>query len=58
MILISGITLNANQWFPRLKNVFLHIGAIEDYPGVELMLNEMGMKLLIPEAEHLLCSTD
>lgn len=37
--------------------VLLHIGAIEDYAGIESALEEMGMKLLIHEAEHLRCST-
>ena len=37
--------------------VLLHIGAIEDYAGIENMMEQMGMKLLIHEAEHLRCST-
>lgn len=37
--------------------VLLHIGAIEDYAGIETYLEENGMKLLIHEAEHLHCST-
>lgn len=37
--------------------VILHIGAIEDYAGIDLMLREMGTKLLINENEHLNCST-
>lgn len=37
--------------------VLLHIGAIEDYAGIETYLEENGMKLLIHEAEHLRCST-
>ena len=37
--------------------VLLHIGAIEDYAGIEAALEEMGMKLLVHEAEHLRCST-
>ena len=37
--------------------VLLHIGAIEDYAGIEDMLEQMGMKLLVHEAEHLRCST-
>ena len=37
--------------------VLLHIGAIEDYAGIETALEEIGMKLLIHEAEHLRCST-
>lgn len=37
--------------------VLLHIGAIEDYDAVSDTLNEMGMKLLVPEKEHLRCST-
>lgn len=37
--------------------VLLHIGAIEDYAGIEAALEELGMKLLVHETEHLLCST-
>jgi hypothetical protein len=37
--------------------VLLHIGAIEDYGVVEAALNELGMNLLVKEAEHLRCST-
>ena len=37
--------------------VLLHIGAIEDYAGIESELDKMGMKLLVHEAEHLRCST-
>ena len=37
--------------------VLLHIGAIEDYAGIEADLKELGMKLLVDEAEHLKCST-
>ncbi|WP_155828900.1 ATP-grasp domain-containing protein [Butyrivibrio sp. NC2007] len=37
--------------------VLLHIGAIEDYAGVEATIEEMGMHLLIHEAEHIRCST-
>lgn len=37
--------------------VLLHIGAIEDYGAVEAALNELGMNLLVKEAEHLRCST-
>ena len=37
--------------------VLLHIGAIEDYAGIEAALDELGMKLLVHEAEHLRCST-
>ena len=37
--------------------VLLHIGAVEDYAGIEDMLEQMGMKLLVHEAEHLRCST-
>ena len=37
--------------------VLLHIGAIEDYAGVEAAIEELGMKLLIHEAEHIMCST-
>lgn len=37
--------------------VLLHIGAVEDYASVENMLEQMGMKLLVHEAEHLRCST-
>lgn len=35
----------------------MHIGAIENYAEVETMLEEMGMKLFVDEAEHLRCST-
>ena len=37
--------------------VLLHIGAIEDYAGIEVDLEELGMKLLVHEEEHLRCST-
>lgn len=37
--------------------VVLHIGAVENYAEVERILESLGMKLLICEAEHLLCST-
>ncbi len=37
--------------------ILLHIGAVEDYAGIENMLEQMGMKLLVNEAEHLRCST-
>lgn len=37
--------------------VLLHIGAVEDYAGIEAALEEMGMKLFVHEAEHLRCST-
>ena len=37
--------------------VLLHIGAIEDYAGIEAGLEELGMKLLVHEEEHLKCST-
>ena len=37
--------------------ILLHIGAVEDYAGVEDMVGQMGMKLLVHEAEHLRCST-
>lgn len=37
--------------------ILLHIGAVEDYAGIENMLEQMGMKLLVHEAEHLRCST-
>ena len=37
--------------------VVLHIGAIEDYAGIEAELEKMGMKLLVHEAAHLRCST-
>ena len=37
--------------------VLLHIGAIEDYKGVESAVEEIGMKMLVTEAEHLKCST-
>lgn len=37
--------------------VLLHIGAVESYTGIEEMLKQMGMKLLVNESEHLRCST-
>lgn len=37
--------------------VLLHIGAIEDYPGVCTLLSDMGMKPLTREGQHLRCST-
>ncbi len=37
--------------------VLLHIGAIENYESVESSLEELGMKLLVHEAEHNRCST-
>ena len=37
--------------------VLLHIGAVEDYASVEKMMEEMGIRLLVHEAEHLRCST-
>ncbi len=37
--------------------VLLHIGAVENYAEVEKAVVEMGMKLLIPEQEHLKYST-
>lgn len=37
--------------------VLLHIGAIEDYAGIEDALEEQGMKLLVLQKEHLRCST-
>lgn len=37
--------------------VLLHIGAIEDYAGIEAALDELGMKLLVHEVEHIRCST-
>ncbi|MDE6055724.1 MAG: hypothetical protein K2G55_18665, partial [Lachnospiraceae bacterium] len=37
--------------------VLLHIGAVEDYEGLEEMIESMGMKLLVHNAEHLRCST-
>ncbi len=37
--------------------VLLHIGAVEDYAGVEAAIEDMGMKLLVHEAEHLRCRT-
>ena len=37
--------------------VLLHIGAVEDYAEVEATLEDMGMKLLVHEKEHLRCST-
>lgn len=36
--------------------VLLHIGAVEDYEGLEDMIEGMGMKLLVNNAEHLRCS--
>lgn len=39
------------------KPVLLHIGAVEDYSGVTALLDEMGMEPLVPEEEHLRCST-
>ena len=44
--------------FTEIKDpILLHIGAVEDYAGIEDMLEQMGMKLLVHEAEHLRCST-
>ena len=37
--------------------ILLHIGAIEDYAEVEHIIEEMGMKLLVNENEHINCST-
>jgi len=37
--------------------VLLHIGAVEDYAGVERAIEDRGMKLLVHEAEHLRNST-
>lgn len=37
--------------------VLLHIGAVEDYAGVEATIADMGMSLLVNEKEHLRCST-
>lgn len=37
--------------------VLLHIGAVDDYDGLEKMIENMGMKLLVDNAEHLRCST-
>ncbi len=37
--------------------VLLHIGAIEDYTGIEEALEEHGMKLLVHQGEHIRCST-
>ena len=37
--------------------VLLHIGAVEDYAGIEAALEELGMRLLVYEEEHLRCST-
>lgn len=37
--------------------VLLHIGAVEDYAGVSSAIDEIGMKLLVSEEEHLKCST-
>ena len=38
-------------------SVLLHIGAVEDYAGIESTLREMGMRLLVSEEEHLRCSS-
>ena len=37
--------------------VLLHVGAVEDYEDLEEMIESMGMKLLVHNAEHLRCST-
>lgn len=37
--------------------VLLHVGTVEDYEGLEAMIESMGMKLLVHYAEHLRCST-
>ena len=37
--------------------VLLHIGAVDNYAEVEALFEEMGMKLLVSETEHLRCST-
>lgn len=37
--------------------ILLHIGAVEDYEKLEEMIESMGMKLLVHNAEHLHCST-
>ena len=37
--------------------ILLHVGAVEDYEGLEEMIESMGMKLLVHNAEHLQCST-
>lgn len=37
--------------------VLLHIGAIEDYEGVNSAVEELGMKLLVSNTEHHTCST-
>lgn len=37
--------------------ILLHIGAVEDYAGIEAELKQMGMHLLLSEHEHLCCST-
>ena len=38
------------------KPVLLRIGAVDDYAGVERLIHEMGMSLLMSEDEHLRCS--
>ncbi|MGI6326783.1 MAG: ATP-grasp domain-containing protein [Saccharofermentanales bacterium] len=37
--------------------VLLRIGPIKDYRGIEVALGKKGMKLLVSEEEHLICST-
>lgn len=37
--------------------VLLHIGAIEDYEGVNTAVEDIGMKLLVSNEEHIACST-
>ena len=37
--------------------VLLHIGAVEDYEEMETLIENMGMKLLVSNDDHLLCST-
>lgn len=43
--------------FPINKPVVLHIGAIDNYAAVEAAVSDIGMRLLIPESEHLRSST-
>lgn len=37
--------------------ILLHIGAVDNYAEVEELVESMGMKLLVNEAEHIRCST-
>lgn len=37
--------------------ILLHIGAVENYAGLESEIKEMGMRLLVSEEDHLRCST-